>query len=69
MKKNKKPYIIAEIGINHDGNFAKAKKLILLAKKCGSDAVKFQLFKAEDLYLKNSKIMKLLKNMSSALKI
>ena len=28
FNKLKKPYIIAEIGINHDGNFLKAKKLV-----------------------------------------
>ncbi len=42
-------YIIAEIGVNHDGNLQKAFKLIELAKKCGCDAVKFQSFYAERL--------------------
>tara|TARA_Y100000590_G_scaffold433638_1_gene550921 strand:- start:4509 stop:5480 length:972 start_codon:yes stop_codon:yes gene_type:complete len=54
MNKNK-TFIIAEIGINHDGNLLKAKKLIFLAKKGGADAVKFQLFSPGDLYLKNDK--------------
>ncbi len=40
-------YIIAEVGSNHDGSFEKAKNLIKVASKCGADAVKFQLFKAE----------------------
>ena len=35
-------YIIAEIGINHNGNIDLAKKLIDMAKKSGCDAVKFQ---------------------------
>jgi len=35
-------YIIAEIGINHNGNINLAKKLIDVAKKSGCDAVKFQ---------------------------
>jgi N-acetylneuraminate synthase len=35
-------YIIAEIGINHNGDIKTAKKLIDLAKDCGCDAVKFQ---------------------------
>ena len=35
-------FIIAEIGINHNGNIDTAKKLIDLAKSCGCDAVKFQ---------------------------
>jgi N-acetylneuraminate synthase len=34
--------IIAEIGINHNGDINVAKNLILLAKNCGCDAVKFQ---------------------------
>ena len=45
FNKLKKPYIIAEIGINHDGKFLKAKKLVFEAKKAGADAVKFQVFK------------------------
>ena len=35
-------YIIAEIGINHQGDIEIAKKLILEAKDCGADCVKFQ---------------------------
>ena len=38
----KKPYLIAEIGINHNGNLDLAKKLIDAAKNSGFDAVKFQ---------------------------
>lgn len=38
----KKPYLIAEIGINHNGSLHDAKKLILLAKRSNFDAVKFQ---------------------------
>ena len=38
----KKPYLIAEIGINHNGSLKLAKKLIDLAKKYNFDAVKFQ---------------------------
>ena len=34
--------IIAEIGINHNGDINLAKKLINMAKNCGCDAVKFQ---------------------------
>lgn len=37
-----KPYIIAEIGSNHNGDIDLAKKIILSAKECGADAVKFQ---------------------------
>lgn len=42
-------FIIAEIGVNHDGNIDKAKALILGAKSSGADAVKFQSFKANEL--------------------
>ena len=45
MKKNrkfKKPFLIAEIGINHNGSVKLAKKIIDLAKRYGFDAVKFQ---------------------------
>ena len=38
----KKPYLIAEIGINHNGSLEIAKKLIDVAKETGFDAVKFQ---------------------------
>jgi len=38
----KKPYLIAEIGINHNGDINIAKQLIKSAKDCGFDAVKFQ---------------------------
>ena len=35
-------FIIAEIGINHNGDISIAKQLIDTAKRCGCDAVKFQ---------------------------
>jgi sialic acid synthase SpsE len=48
------PYIIAEIGVNHETSITQAKKMILLAKKSGLNAVKFQTYKAENLVIKNS---------------
>ena len=42
IKKLKKPVLIAEIGINHNGSIKEAKKLIDLAKKYNFDFVKFQ---------------------------
>jgi len=42
ISENSKTFIIAEIGSNHNQSFQQAKKLILQAKKCGADAVKFQ---------------------------
>ena len=44
--------IIAEIGINHNGDLEIAKKLIDMAKKCGSDAVKFQKREIDIVYTK-----------------
>jgi len=45
-----KVFIIAEIGINHNGDLDIAKKLIDLAKTSGCDAVKFQKRNVEDVY-------------------
>ncbi|ANV98013.1 N-acetylneuraminate synthase [Helicobacter enhydrae] len=39
-----KPYVIAEIGCNHNGDTDLAIKMIDEAKRCGADAVKFQFF-------------------------
>ena len=44
---NKKVFIIAEIGNNHEGNFKLAKKMINAAATAGVDAVKFQTFLPE----------------------
>tara|TARA_B100000780_G_scaffold278555_1_gene252510 strand:+ start:1730 stop:2806 length:1077 start_codon:yes stop_codon:yes gene_type:complete len=49
-----KPYIIAEIGVNHGGSIDLAFKLIDQAKKGGADAVKFQSYKADTLASKKS---------------
>ena len=51
---NKEPYIIAEIGVNHDGFLNKAIKLIEAASKCGANAVKFQSYKTKDVAVKNA---------------
>lgn len=40
-------FIIAESGVNHNGSLREAEKLIVAAKRCGADAVKFQLFDAD----------------------
>jgi len=42
------PYIIAEVGINHNGDLKSALGMIDVAKSSGADAVKFQTFKAEE---------------------
>ncbi len=46
ISENSLPYIIAEIGVNHECSMKKAKKLIYFAKKGGADAAKFQTYKA-----------------------
>jgi len=48
------PFIIAEIGVNHEGSMATAKRLVRDAKEGGADAVKFQSYKAETLASKDS---------------
>jgi len=62
-------YIIAEIGLNHNGSIKAAKELINVAKSAGVDAVKFQLFCQPEVpsvwdsikkyYLPPSKLMRL----------
>lgn len=50
MSKNKKTYIIAEVGINHNGSLENCHKLIEAASDAGCDCVKFQFFKTEKMY-------------------
>ncbi len=50
-----KTFIIAEAGVNHNGNMEIAKQLIDVAVKSRVNAVKFQAFKTEELILKNIK--------------
>ena len=47
--------IIAEAGVNHNGDLNTAKELIDVAAKAGVDLVKFQTFKADDLVSKEAK--------------
>lgn len=49
-----KSKIVAEIGSNWEGSISKAKKIINECKKVGADAVKFQMWRAEDLYDHNN---------------
>lgn len=41
-------FIVAEAGLNHNGDIRIAKKMIDICKQCSVDAIKFQTFKAED---------------------
>ena len=45
-------FVVAEIGVNWDGDFELAKQMMNMAKKCGCNAVKFQAF--DDTALMNS---------------
>ena len=54
INSNSRPYIIAEIGVNHEGSLDIAKKLISLAKEGGANAAKFQSYKADTLASKIS---------------
>lgn len=47
-------YIVAELGVNHNGNMALVKELIDKASEAGVDAIKFQKFKTEALVTKNA---------------
>ena len=42
------PLVIAEVGINHEGSMAKAKRMILDAHKSGAECIKFQAHVVED---------------------
>ena len=48
------PYIISEVGVNHEGSLDKAKQMIEEISKAGGDAVKFQAYKADTLASKYS---------------
>jgi len=67
-------FIIAEAGSNHNGSLEQAKKMIDAAVEAGVDAVKFQIFKAEELYskytpefsyLKGQNVYELIKNIET----
>lgn len=47
--------IIAEAGVNHNGDFELAKKLVAAAAKAGADYIKFQTFKADKIVSKTAK--------------
>ena len=47
-----KPYVIAELGSNHNGDMALAKELIQQAKDAGADCVKFQSWSKDTIFAK-----------------
>ena len=59
---NKKTYIIAEIGINHEGSIDVCKTMIEAAAKCGVNAVKLQTINADANYVKGTASHNIFKN-------
>jgi len=59
-------YIIAEAGINHNGDIRIAKEMIKKASECGANAIKFQTFFPEELFseLLNAELFELAKKWS-----
>ena len=54
LKNLSKPYLIAEIGVNHENSLKLAEEIIKQAKIGGASAAKFQTYKAEKIASKNS---------------
>ena len=54
VAQNTPPYVIAEIGVNHEGSLDLAKRLIREAKAGGCHAAKFQTYKAATLASRHS---------------
>ena len=49
-----RPFVIAEAGVNHEGDMETAFRLIAEAKEGGADAIKFQTYKANTIVVKDS---------------
>lgn len=54
LKQDDLPYIIGEVGVNHEGSMDRARQMIEEIAGAGGDAVKFQAYKAETLASKHS---------------
>ena len=63
---NSRVFIIAEVGVNHNGSIKKALKLINAAVKVGADAVKFQTFKTENIITIRAPKAEYQKNLTSS---
>jgi N,N'-diacetyllegionaminate synthase len=51
---SKRCFVIAEIGVNHNGDLDIARRLIDVAADAGADAAKFQTFRADDLIVEGT---------------
>ena len=56
IAKGQSPFIISEVGVNHNGDVNNALKMIDVAKTAGVDAVKFQTFRANELVANSSQM-------------
>ena len=56
-----KTFVVAEIGSNWEGSIKKAEKIIQECKTAGADAVKFQMWRANDLYTSKHPLWKFIK--------
>lgn len=54
IKEFEKPYVIAEVGSNHNGDMELAKRMIDSAKECGADCVKFQSWSKDTIFSKKT---------------
>ncbi len=63
INSNSRPYLIAEIGLNHNKDIELAKKIIEKAKESGADAVKFQVYQTEELIKDDLEVFKLFKSL------
>ena len=62
IKKFLNTFIIAEAGVNHNGDTKLAKRLIKEAAKAGADAIKFQTFKTDNLVTRIAELAEYQKN-------
>lgn len=60
---NNRPYLIAEIGLNHNKDIELTKKMIERAKYSGADSVKFQVYETENLINEDSDAFKIFKGL------
>jgi len=63
INEKSRPYIVAEIGLNHNNDLNLAKDLIKKAKESGANAVKFQTYITENLLLKKEPAFKIFKDL------